>query len=261
MQGEGIPAAGALLYYARDHLGSVRDVLAAQNGSRQPALHHDDPYWGATQTVGRVLSDFRYAGMFYQQESGLYLTRHRAYDPRTGRWLSRDPLGEGAGDNLYSYVAGDPINDIDPEGMQIGSPEWCKRQAERIRNIEQKIRERIGELDENPQNLPEACRGDDLKPSLSRRGHRRLINMDKANLATQKALYAAFCDDEPKPPRIPIPSPEPEPAPKPAKPNNSPFDLGYWEKVTGLTGTALIIYLILSEGSRAFPPRNLVPVP
>jgi hypothetical protein len=33
------------------------------------------------------------------------------------------------------------------------------------------------------------------------------------------------------------------------------------EEITGLTGVALIIYLILSEGSRVFPPRNLVPVP
>jgi hypothetical protein len=31
--------------------------------------------------------------------------------------------------------------------------------------------------------------------------------------------------------------------------------------ITGLTGTALVIYLIVSEGSRLFPPRNLVPVP
>jgi hypothetical protein len=33
-------------------------------------------------------------------------------------------------------------------------------------------------------------------------------------------------------------------------------------KITGLTGTALIIYLIVSEGSRVvFPVRNLAPVP
>ena len=32
-------------------------------------------------------------------------------------------------------------------------------------------------------------------------------------------------------------------------------------KATGLTGGALILYLIVSEGSRAFPPRNLVPAP
>ena len=35
----------------------------------------------------------------------------------------------------------------------------------------------------------------------------------------------------------------------------------YWEEVTGLTGTALVLYLLISEGSRLFPPRNLVPVP
>lgn len=34
------------------------------------------------------------------------------------------------------------------------------------------------------------------------------------------------------------------------------------ENLTGLTGTALTVYIIVSEGSRvAFPPRNLVPVP
>jgi hypothetical protein len=33
------------------------------------------------------------------------------------------------------------------------------------------------------------------------------------------------------------------------------------ERLTGLTGAALVTYVIISEGSRAFPPRNLVPVP
>jgi hypothetical protein len=32
--------------------------------------------------------------MFYNVDSGLYLTRCRAYDPVSGRWLSRDPDGE-----------------------------------------------------------------------------------------------------------------------------------------------------------------------
>jgi len=36
----------------------------------------------------------------------------------------------------------------------------------------------------------------------------------------------------------------------------------YMEQATGLTGTALLIYIGASEGSRIFfPPRNLVPVP
>ncbi len=38
-------------------------------------------------------------------------------------------------------------------------------------------------------------------------------------------------------------------------------DWEYWEEVTGLTGAALVTYLIISEGSRLIPARNLVPVP
>ena len=39
------------------------------------------------------------------------------------------------------------------------------------------------------------------------------------------------------------------------------WDWKYWEQATGLSGTALALYLLVSEGSRVFPPRDLVPVP
>ncbi|KQQ59552.1 hypothetical protein ASF69_10390 [Rhizobium sp. Leaf311] len=41
----------------------------------------------------------------------------------------------------------------------------------------------------------------------------------------------------------------------------SMFSMDYISKVTGLTGAALVAYVIISEGSRLFPPRNLVPIP
>ena len=44
---------------------------------------------------GAIQTTLGYAGMFYHARSGLYLTHYRAYDPRLGRWLSRDPLGDG----------------------------------------------------------------------------------------------------------------------------------------------------------------------
>lgn len=115
-EGETRPGAGTLLYYARDHLGSVRDVLVAQNGARVASYDYD-PYGKPTQSAGRISVDRRYAGMFYHQASGLYLTQYRAYDPRTARWLSRDPIEEEGGLNLYGYVEVNPLNKIDPSGQ------------------------------------------------------------------------------------------------------------------------------------------------
>jgi len=62
-----------------------------------------------------------------------------------------------------------------------------------------------------------------------------------------------------QPKRRRVRAPQPQTSPSPA------VDRSLVERIqaaTGLTGAALIIYIIISEGSRvAFPPRNLVPVP
>lgn len=44
--------------------------------------------------------------------------RARAYDPALGRFLSADPIGVGGGINLYAYAGGDPVNLVDPGGLE-----------------------------------------------------------------------------------------------------------------------------------------------
>lgn len=111
-----IPQGGQSLYYATDQLGSVRDLLATQNGSKVAAFDYD-AYGNSIGSSGRVASDFRYAGMFSHAQSGLGLTNYRAYDPRSARWLSRDPIGETGGLNLYGYVGGNPASYTDVTGQ------------------------------------------------------------------------------------------------------------------------------------------------
>lgn len=139
-EGVAIPQGGTLLYYGKDHLGSVRDVLVAQNGSKVASYDYD-PYGNHIASSGRISVDFRYAGMFYHQTSGLYLTNFRAYDPKTARWLSRDPIGEVGGLNLYGYVDGNPVNEIDLYGLKKWNPYKLKKKKDQlISSIAQNIK-------------------------------------------------------------------------------------------------------------------------
>jgi hypothetical protein len=40
------------------------------------------------------------------------------YDPTEGRWITRDPIQEQGGLNLYAYCGNNPINAVDPMGRQ-----------------------------------------------------------------------------------------------------------------------------------------------
>jgi len=60
---------------------------------------------------------WRYATKYLDQETGLYYFGHRYYDPVTGQWLSREPLGESESINLYVYAGNDPINHVDVQGL------------------------------------------------------------------------------------------------------------------------------------------------
>jgi RHS repeat-associated protein len=59
----------------------------------------------------------RFAGREHDAETGLYFNRARYYDPVVGRFISEDPLGLEAGNNVYAYAGSDPVNKRDPSGM------------------------------------------------------------------------------------------------------------------------------------------------
>jgi len=51
--------------------------------------------------------------------SGMFYYGFRYYNPETGRWLSRDPIGERGGLNLYGFVGNNPIRWFDLLGLSV----------------------------------------------------------------------------------------------------------------------------------------------
>ncbi|TWB45575.1 RHS repeat-associated protein [Rhizobium sp. ERR 922] len=117
-----VGAANPALFYGIDQVGSVRRVF--QSATAAPAYDYDP--WGVALQTAPTLTDFGFAGTFSHFESRLTLTRVRAYNPKVGRWVSRDPLGEGASQslNLYSYVENSPLANTDPSGQISILPPW-----------------------------------------------------------------------------------------------------------------------------------------
>jgi RHS repeat-associated protein len=65
---------------------------------------------------------FRYVGQqgYYRDaDTGEYYVRARTYSPVLARWLSLDPTGlQGGGENLYAYVTGRPVTNVDSSGLR-----------------------------------------------------------------------------------------------------------------------------------------------
>ncbi|MBU0609930.1 MAG: RHS repeat-associated core domain-containing protein, partial [Armatimonadetes bacterium] len=102
--------------FVTDQVGSVRLVVDVATGTVVQRIDYDA--WGV------VLSDsapgfqpFGFAGGLYDAATGLVRFGARDYDPETGRWTSKDPIGFGGRDtNLYRYAFLDPANQIDANG-------------------------------------------------------------------------------------------------------------------------------------------------
>jgi hypothetical protein len=67
-------------------------------------------------TAGTSYADalpFHFSSKFTDPESGLNYYGYRYYDPKDGRWLSRDPIGERGGLNLYGMCYNNALSFYD----------------------------------------------------------------------------------------------------------------------------------------------------
>jgi RHS repeat-associated protein len=113
--GQGEQIGGTNYYFTLDHLSSVREMTDASGNL--VARYDYDPYGRRTVASGTDLADFGFTEFYHDQATNLDFSKARPLIVDLGRWLSRDPIGEDGGINLYDYVGNDPINLTDPLGL------------------------------------------------------------------------------------------------------------------------------------------------
>ncbi len=108
---------GSTTYFlAYDQVGSLRAV-ADSLGTVVKQIDYD--------SFGNILNDtnqdlkipFGFAGGLHDRDTGLVRFGYRDYDPDTGRWTAKDPIGFKGGTDLYGYCVNDPVNLADYDGL------------------------------------------------------------------------------------------------------------------------------------------------
>lgn len=108
-----------------DALGSTIAVTD-QSGALMERVYYTDAFGtptfkngsGATLAGTTTGTRFLFTGREWLSQFGLYDYRNRTYSAAFGRFVEKDPIGFRAGDlNLYRYVANNPINAVDPLGL------------------------------------------------------------------------------------------------------------------------------------------------
>jgi RHS repeat-associated protein len=114
---------GASSYPHTDGLGSV---VLWTDANRTPTWDYQYDSFGNIQ-LGGILGGFAFTGREWDAETGLYYYRARYYDPKLGRFISEDPLELTERPlqelNAYAYVANNPVNRVDPLGLQSCPPD------------------------------------------------------------------------------------------------------------------------------------------
>ena len=102
-----------------DHNGNI--ILYISETGSIAAQYTYDPYGNVIDFYGNLADvfSFGFSTQYHDCETGMVGYKRRFYRPDLGRWLNRDPIEEGGGENLYVFCANNPILYYDILGMSF----------------------------------------------------------------------------------------------------------------------------------------------
>ncbi len=181
-------------FYSFDGLGST-DRLSDISGLTITDSYIYNAFGGIQATSGTTVNPFRFIGLlgyYYDGDFLDYFVRFRIYDPKTGRWTSRDPLGIAEDANAYRYVRNSSLTLTDPLGLigvfMDGAGQLGLVQKSTIRLFYQWYNDKPKEYYRTPLVIGKPPTQDDLE-----------LEVNKAAKAIQQAWLAARkkCKREP----------------------------------------------------------------
>ena len=101
------------LYCMHDAMKNVTSLFGEARGRR--ALYEYRPYGGLVTSEGNMAQEnkFRFSSEYMDDELGLIYYNYRHLNPHDGRWISRDPIAEQGGWNLFAFVNNNGIINFD----------------------------------------------------------------------------------------------------------------------------------------------------
>ena len=112
--------AGGVKYFHTDHLGTTQAMTNASQTVNPRIV--STAFGEVIDTVGTVDTRYQYVGKDGYESFNTLPFLHvgaRWYDPASGRFLQRDPIGLEGGVNVYSYVRNRPAKGTDPDGLRL----------------------------------------------------------------------------------------------------------------------------------------------
>ena len=101
-----------------DHLNTPRRVVDENNNI---VWKWESRPFGETKPTGTLEFNLRFAGQYFDNETGIHYNINRDYNPIIGRYIQSDPIGFDGGFTTFAYVNGNPIMFVDLEGLFGGS--------------------------------------------------------------------------------------------------------------------------------------------
>jgi RHS repeat-associated protein len=111
------PAPAAPVPYFPTYDGNGNITAWVDSNGHEVARQRYDAFGNLIARTGAAPSSYGFSTKPIDQVTGLLYYGYRYYDPVTGRWPSRDPIGEAGGINLYGFVRNKGVSRIDILGL------------------------------------------------------------------------------------------------------------------------------------------------